>query len=180
MKLVPRSEWGARAPKARDAMRTPAPRTWIHHTAAAFPRDPTWTERLFFKRACAYVREIQTYHQASKGWNDIAYSFLVLGAFFGRRWVFEGRGWGIVGAHTEGDNSSSHGIAVIGNCDVTKPRRGVVKAIRTLIDRGCQRGSIASPRRDHPTGGHRDAPGAATACPGRYLYSRLDDMRRPH
>jgi hypothetical protein len=28
-------------------------------------------------------------------------------------------------------------------------------------------------------GGHRDAPGAATACPGRNLYARMSDLARP-
>jgi hypothetical protein len=28
-------------------------------------------------------------------------------------------------------------------------------------------------------GGHRDAPGAATACPGRNLYARLPELRVP-
>ena len=42
----------------------------------------------------------------SKGWSDIGYSFLIGGD--GR--VYEGRGWGRVGAHTYGYNSRAYGI----------------------------------------------------------------------
>ena len=42
----------------------------------------------------------------SQGWSDIGYSFLIGGD--GR--VYEGRGWGRVGAHTYGYNSRAYGI----------------------------------------------------------------------
>lgn len=45
------------------------------------------------------------------GWSDIEYNFLVGedGA------VYEGRGWNNVGAHTNGYDSQSIGMAVMGN-----------------------------------------------------------------
>ena len=63
----------------------------------------------------AIIRSIYTYHVRSNGWNDIGYNFLV--DAYGR--VFEGRAGGIdrpvIGAQTQGFNTGSVGIAVIGN-----------------------------------------------------------------
>lgn len=93
MDIVARAQWGARAPKARHTMSLPSPRLWVHHTA---------TEQ----HGAAGVRAIQAFHMDANGWLDIAYSWLV----DDDGTIYEGRGTGVVGGHTAGDNSSSHAV----------------------------------------------------------------------
>jgi hypothetical protein len=58
-----------------------------------------------------WVRAIQHYHMNGRGWNDIAYNFLV----DKNGVVFVGRGWGVAGGHTKGRNVSSVGVAFLGD-----------------------------------------------------------------
>lgn len=103
-----------------------------------------------------------------RGWSDIAYSFLV----DDDGTVYEGRGYGIAGGHTQGDNSTSHAICLLGNFDNRPPTRAALEAAGALAGAGALRGAWTT-----ITGGHRDAPGAQTACPGRYLYAQLGALR---
>lgn len=155
MKIVSRAQWGARTPLTRYRMALPSPRLWIHHTAGE-------------EHGAEGVRSIQRFHMNGRGWSDIAYSFLV----DDDGTIYEGRGVGVVGAHTKDDNSSSHAICAMGNFDVREPTDEMVAAIGELAAAGKERGWWGE-----VTGGHRDAPGASTACPGRHLYARLDDIR---
>lgn len=153
--IVTRAEWGARSPDGVTRIATPTPRLWVHHTAGS-------------ERGAAGMRSIQAYHMDTKGWRDIAYSFVV--DVDGT--VYEGRGAGVAGGHTEGDNSSSHAICVMGNYENVHPTTAALASVVALARHGRDR------RWWVPTlGGHRDAPGATTACPGRHLYARLPDIR---
>lgn len=155
--IVSRAAWGARAPKRRYTIHTPTPRLWLHHTAGNEPDG------------AAGLRRIQNFHMNTRGWSDIAYSFVI-----DRRGViYEGRGPGVAGGHTAGDNSTSHAICVIGNYDVQHPPQAVLDAIAALIRHGRAQGWW----RDL-TGGHRDARGASTACPGRHLYAAIPRIRQ--
>lgn len=157
MKIVTRAEWGARQPTKRYTMPTPTPRLWLHHAAVEY-------------EGAAAVRECQRFHMDSKGWADIAYSFLV----DDDGTVYEGRGAGVVGAHTEGDNSSSHGICAMGNYQGRDPSDTLIRAIAGLVAHGHRLYWWPAAF----TGGHRQAPGAQTACPGDRLFRRLDEINR--
>lgn len=50
-------------------------------------------------------------------WSDIGYSFLVGGD---GNW-YEGRGWNVTGAHTQGFNSVGYGTCFLGNFMETLP-----------------------------------------------------------
>ncbi|KAI3353810.1 hypothetical protein L3Q82_005032 [Scortum barcoo] len=54
---------------------------------------------------------IQREHMTERGFDDIGYNFLV----GGDGTVYEGRGWGVVGAHAKSNNHDSVGIAFMGN-----------------------------------------------------------------
>lgn len=154
--IVSRQDWGARNPRRRHTIRTPTPRLWLHHTAGSEPDGP------------AGLRRIQNFHMNTRGWSDIAYSFVV----DRRATIFEGRGAGVAGGHTAGDNTTSHAICVIGNYDNERPTSKQLAAIAELIHHGREAGWWHD-----LTGGHRDAPGASTACPGRHLYEAIPQIR---
>jgi hypothetical protein len=79
--------------------------------------------------------------------------------------ILEGQN-GHVGAHTRGQNSTTQAICCVGNFETDPVTAEMVASIRLLV-------------RDFGPllGGHRDAPGAATACPGRNLQGRLPELR---
>jgi hypothetical protein len=108
--------------------------------------------------ASAIVRGIQRYHQA-KGWSDIGYNWLV--SEDGR--AFEGRGWGVQGAHAEGFNGRSVGIALLGTYSEREPTDAQRQTFAELVAAGVRLGWLA-PR--PAIFGHRELPKASTACPG--------------
>ena len=81
-------------------------------------------EQLHAAQSAAIVRGIEIYHVKGNGWNDIGYNFLV--DKYGQ--VFEGRYGGVdrpvIGAHAEGFNTGSVGVAVIGDYDSTRSAGG--------------------------------------------------------
>jgi hypothetical protein len=113
--IVPRAGWGAdeKIVRAKPSV-APADRlAVVHHTAG--------TNTYTAAQAAAIVRGIEVYHVKGNGWNDIGYNFLV--DRFGT--VYEGRGGGIeknvIGAHSEGFNTGTFGVALIGNYAKAKP-----------------------------------------------------------
>lgn len=158
----------------------------VHHTANANDYSSDQVPTL--------IRGIYRYHTHYLGWSDIAYNFLV--DRFGGVW--EGRAGGperlVRGAHTRGFNSSSTGIAVIGNFDEVRPARSVLRSVAQIAawkvheNGGWPRGRVrvrseGSDLYDandlvllRVIAGHRDT--NETACPGRYLYDALPIIRR--
>ncbi|MDF1606361.1 FG-GAP-like repeat-containing protein [Nocardioides sp. YIM 152315] len=149
---------------------------FVHHTVNAndYSRD----------EVPGIIRSIYAYHTQSRGWSDIGYNFLV--DRFGRIW--EGRYGGVdrpvVGAHTLHYNDYSFAMSAIGNYETARPSNAMVEAYGALfawklslhgVDASSSRQVVGS--RTFPAiNGHRDA--GATACPGKYLYARLPDIRR--
>jgi hypothetical protein len=160
--IVSRAQWRA-APslKAPVAIDTPTPRLWLHHTAGN-------------ERGAEGMRAIQAFHQrpvaqGGRGWSDIAYSLVVDPDDLT---VYEGRGIGIAGGHTKGDNSRSHAICVMGHFDREQPTPSLLRLLADLVRDGRERGWWGE-----LTGGHRDAPLASTSCPGRHLYAAIAEIQ---
>ena len=184
--IVPRATWGANeairraqpsfAPDVRFAI--------VHHTAGknGYSRS----------EAPAIVRGIQLYHVQGNGWNDIGYNFLV--DRFGT--VYEGRYGGIdknvVGAHAQGFNTGSVGIALLGTYGEATPSQAAQDAIArliawrldlahvdptgmlTFVSGGSDRYTSGAPVPLRVVSGHRDT--GATECPGDALYARLGSL----
>jgi hypothetical protein len=158
----------------------------VHHTASAngYTRDAV----------PGIIRGFYSYHTRTLGWADIGYNFLV--DRFGRIW--QGRAGGIKqpvrGAHTLGFNNRSFGVAVIGNHETARPTTYTVTSLVKLItwkleiyrrrpagytyatSEGSDRFAAGRIVRLPVIDGHRDT--NQTACPGRYLYATLPEIRR--
>jgi hypothetical protein len=125
--IVSRAGWGAdeEIVRAKPSF-APADRlAVVHHTAG--------TNTYTAAQAAAIVRGIEVYHVKGNGWNDIGYNFLV--DRFGT--VYEGRGGGteknVIGAHSEGFNTGTFGVALIGNYAHATPPKAQQDALVTLL-----------------------------------------------
>jgi len=128
--------------------------TFVHHTAM---------DECFEKESCvSMVQSVQNFHMDSRKWDDIGYSFLI--GEDGR--VYEGRGWGVVGAHTLHYNAVAYGFCVMGNFMEKIPNKKAQKAVKAIIKCGVQQGYI---HEDYEMFGHRDA--SCTECPGNQFYN---------
>ncbi len=125
--IVPRADWQADEKIVRvHPLYAPSLRLAIvHHTAG--------TNDYTAAQAPAIVRGIEIYHVEANGWNDIGYNFLI--DRFGT--VYEGRGGGIarnvIGAHAEGFNTGSVGVALIGNFSRATPTPPMQTALVRLL-----------------------------------------------
>ncbi|WP_425583908.1 peptidoglycan recognition protein family protein, partial [Streptomyces rectiviolaceus] len=124
---VPRAEWLAgavRAPPARYAKRVQA--VFVHHTDSPNSYDCADAPRI--------IRYLYAGQTEGRQWDDIGYNFLVdrCGT------VYEGRAGGIdravVGAHTQGFNRGSVGIAAIGTFTAGVPvPKAMTDAVAALV-----------------------------------------------
>jgi N-acetylmuramoyl-L-alanine amidase len=181
--IVPRSGWGAdeEIVRAKPVYAPQLKLAVVHHTAG--------TNAYTRAQAAAIVRGIEVYHVQGNGWNDIGYNFLV--DRYGT--VYEGRGGGItrnvVGAHAEGFNQGTAGVALIGNFTAAKPTQAqqdaLVKLLAWRLDVAhvdplskvvYTSGGNAKYRRGEPVtlrtiSGHRDT--GPSECPGSAAYALL-------
>ena len=184
--IVPRSGWNAdesirrAGPSYASAVRL----ALVHHTAGK--NGYTAAE------SPAIVRAIQLYHVKGNGWNDVGYNFLV--DRFGT--VFEGRYGGVdrnvVGAHAEGFNTGSVGVAVLGEYSslavAQKARDSLARLLAwrldvAHVDPATTLSFISGGNARFPAGlpvflravsGHRDT--GFTDCPGTALYNLLSSL----
>jgi hypothetical protein len=140
------------------------------------------------------VRGIEVYHVKGNGWNDIGYNFLV--DKYGQ--VFEGRYGGVdknvIGAHAEGFNTGSVGVAVLGTYSSAAPRAVARTALADLlawrldvahvdplsslkwISGGNARFASGVPVLLRAVSGHRDT--GFTTCPGAAFYAQIRAIAR--
>ncbi len=185
--IISRRQWGANE-SIRKCCPTSAPSVdfaVVHHTATDNDYKP--------EEASDVVRAIYEYHVKVNGWHDIGYNFLI--DRFGR--VYEGRAGGIrepiIGAHSEGFNTRSTGVSVMGSFQ-SAPLPGVALAsLKKLIAWKLDihhvdpRGStkvISAGSKLHPPGrtvavkavaAHREL--QDTACPGNRIMETLPRVR---
>ncbi|MGP3924313.1 peptidoglycan recognition protein family protein [Streptomyces sp. 8N616] len=186
--IVSRAAWHAAEGMVRDrAEYTGAvSAVFIHHTG--HPNDYDCSD------VPAMLRALLADHVRNQGWDDIGYNFVVdrCGT------IYEGRAGGVGrpvhGAHTQGFNADSVGIAALGTFGpgVTVPRallsgiakvaawklragadpRRTVRLVSTNNESKYKKGDTAEL---HVISGHRDS--HETRCPGDALYQRLPAVR---
>lgn len=160
VEIIGRATWGARFPDGTGPASLPASEVWLHHSVTGSPPE-LGTQA----QDCAAVRVLENVGQQRFG-AGVSYTFLV--PLSGR--VFEGHSVGRVGTHTKGRNSISRAICLIGNYDEVPPTGRQLTAVGELLRLGAHAGWWARSVLD---GGHRDVPGASTACPGQYAHAAI-------
>lgn len=155
-----RAAWGARYADGFGPAPVPAQELWLHHSVTAAP-PVTAT----FAQDASAVRQLEQIGQDRFG-GGISYSFVI--APSGR--AFLGHSVNRKGAHTAGRNSIARAICLIGNYDVDRPSDAQIAATAALVAAGASAGWWQRAALD---GGHRDAPGASTACPGQFAYALI-------
>jgi hypothetical protein len=184
--IIPRSAWGAnelikrRAPRYADRIGFAV----VHHTAGANGYSRA--------QSAAIVRAIQVYHVKGNGWDDVGYNFLV--DKYGQ--VFEGRAGGadrnVIGAHAQGFNTGSTGVAMLGSYQGARPSAAAEASLAKLIawrldvahvDPLSTFNWLSSGNPRFPSGvpvflraivGHRDV--GFTDCPGSAVYARFGPL----
>jgi hypothetical protein len=186
--IVNRAGW-----RASESIRRGAPRyasslrfAVVHHSAGS----NAYTKA----QSAAVVRAIQLYHVRGNGWDDVGYNFLV--DRYGQ--VFEGRFGGmdrnVIGAHAQGFNTGSVGVALLGNYDsaalTSAARSALVRLLAWRLDvahvdplqvlsmpsGGNPRFPTGIPVLLRPISGHRDT--GFTSCPGSNVYGQLNQLAR--
>jgi len=148
--IVSRDGWNARQPKRAFSKLRGVVGIVLHHSgvkgASAGP---------------ATVKSFERYHMDTRGWNGIAYNWLVDADGV----IYEGRGAGVSAAATRGWNSRTESICYTGwgSGEVSQRALDSIKWLVSDIQGRYGRGLWLK--------GHRDL--AKTACPGTNLYHWL-------
>jgi hypothetical protein len=197
--VIPRSGWGADESLRYDSNGNeiwppafyPVQKLIVHHTDTQ-NNDPD---------PAATIRSIYYYHAVTEGWGDIGYNFLIDES--GR--IYEGRhsrtyapgesptgqdlnGNGVTGAHAQGFNSGTVGVALLGtltNQDATPAARHALEQLLAWeasshgIDpqgSSLYTNPVNGTQKTFPNiAGHRDV--NATECPGGVFYATLPTIR---
>jgi N-acetylmuramoyl-L-alanine amidase-like protein len=187
--IIRREAWGGDGVKPRSKPEYGEVKlAFVHHTVSANDYQP--------QDSAGIVLSIAKYHRDTNGWNDLGYNFLV--DKFGQ--VFEGRAGGIdmpvVGAHAQGYNDVSTGVASIGTFTDAPPTDAAIRSLAHVLawklslhgvpvlgeivvtsDGGdVNRFPAGTQVRFQRICGHRD--GDKTSCPGNALFGMLPELRR--
>lgn len=163
VKVIDRSEWGARHPDGFDDRPMPITEMWLHHSVTVAPDlVPPFTDD------DEAVRTLERIGQSRFG-GGISYTRPVTPV--GR--IYEGHSLHRRGAHTKGHNTVGMAYCLVGNYDSLAPTRAQKVAIaRDMVE--LHRAGKAT--RHTLNGGHRDV--SSTACPGAKGYAAIPEINR--
>lgn len=158
--IASRASWGARYPDGDLTLSGLAVGVFIHHTVTKLlsPNASVEQER-------EQMRAIESVGQSRFG-TGISYNVIVFPS--GR--AYQGVSFNRRGTHTGGRNSTVRSISFAGNFDTTQPTDASIATAAAIFSEG--KGKWWG--RNAALNGHRDV--SQTACPGRYLYARLDEI----
>ena len=157
IKIITRSEWGARPPRGSLTPQTVVNEIFIHHTVY-----PALSPGASIGEEMQRMRDLQRFHQDTRGYTDIAYQLVVFPS--GR--IYEGRPAGFQGAHTLNRNSTSKAVCFDGNFEESRPTDKAIHSARLA----CAHLGKGKPIRAH-------AAVFPTGCPGanvKAILGRLD------
>ena len=154
-RVISRAEWGAKKPRKGFSTNFSPKKVVIHHTAGS-------------KGRAEQVKICQTYHQNSRGWTDIGYHFLI--SHKGE--IFEGRPENVLGTHVAGANKYCIGISAMGHYSKYPCTDECWRAIVHLTAYVCSKYRI----QPKDIIGHQNM--ANKDCPGKYINSRLPELRQ--
>ncbi|XP_053573918.1 N-acetylmuramoyl-L-alanine amidase isoform X2 [Bombina bombina] len=158
--IIPRCMWGAKPYNGSPTLlKLPLPNIFIHHTYE--PSRPCTS----FADCSANMQSMQNFHQEGRGWDDIGYSFVVGSDGY----VYAGRGWFWVGAHTKGHNSVGFGVSFIGDYTSSVPEGRILSLVKDQLIRCAVRSGYMSP--NYAVQGHRQL--VSTSCPGDALFKEI-------
>jgi len=167
-----------RKPVARPVRRT-VPAGWIPPVA---PRAWKWIVLHHSASDRGSAALFDEWHRA-RGWDELGYHFVITNGHGGRDGAVEVGGrwtkqkWG---AHCKvpgnAYNERGIGICLVGDFEDHMPSAAQLASLARLVEFLCARYDI------DPANviGHRDAPGAHTACPGACMHRYLDVTLRPY
>ncbi|WP_050349072.1 N-acetylmuramoyl-L-alanine amidase [Arsenicicoccus sp. oral taxon 190] len=189
--VISRAGWGADERLRNGCVPSINPTTQVvvvHHTAG----QNSYTAA----QSASIIRGIYAYDTGGLGWCDVAYNMIV--DKYGQK--FEGRYGGlnrsVKGAHADSFNTRTFGISILGNYDTTPVpdagmwalKQGIAMRISQFYIRPYGQTTLYSEYNGTTSkyakgqaylanniAGHRDS--SNTACPGRYLYPRLKELR---
>jgi len=156
MRIISRTEWGARAARGRDTIASTRG-VKVHYMGAAVNRALLDDHG----RCDDLVRSVQNGHMVGNGWTDIAYNLAVCPHGF----VFMGRGAHVLtAANGPGLNTDHYAVlALLGSSGLVKPTPNMLTGLSDAISWLRQHGDAGL-----DIAGHRD--GYNTSCPGAELY----------
>ena len=161
LSIASRASWGARYPDGDLTLTGLAVEVFVHHsvTAQLSPDASIAAE-------AEQMRALESVGQSRFG-TGISYNVVIFPS--GR--AYQGVSWNRRGTHTGGRNSTSRSICFAGNYETNQPTAAQISTAAAIYREGKQRWWTQGA----PLRGHRDV--SQTACPGRNLYARIDDIR---
>ncbi|XP_058513634.1 N-acetylmuramoyl-L-alanine amidase [Ochotona princeps] len=158
--IHPRCRWGAAPYRGQPrSLHLPLGFLYVHHTYE--PASPCTS----FTQCAQNMRSMQRFHQDTRGWDDLGYSFVVGSDGY----MYEGRGWHWLGAHTFRHNSLGFGVAFVGNYTAALPTEVALRSVRDQLPRCALRAGFLQPQ--YKVLGHRQL--VSTDCPGDALFQEL-------
>ena len=155
VRVIPRSAWKANDRAGDGTVHDPY-RITIHHTGVEYYGDPEPRQ---------VIHNIQTYHQETNDYVDIAYHYLI----DADGQIYQGRPDYLAGeTETEYDPTGHLLLCLLGNFEEQKPTDKQLDALVMLAAHLCLDYDIDPNRIE----GHRDL--ADTKCPGKNLYEYID------
>ena len=127
----------------------------IHHSA------------FYLEDGVSTLLKVQRLHRDDRGWADVGYHFMVDKEGF----IYEGRDLSARGAHTQGYNTGSAGLCLLGDFRAESPSAAQWQAVTALTQ------WLAYRLRLTHLAGHRQF-NDWTVCPGVHVINRLENLAR--